>query len=158
MWRSSCMAMVGLLAFIGTAEAQSVNFNVFLSGDEEVPPVVTETSGQALLHTDARQTVIDFSLRIDDGDGILGVSGAHLHCAPAGENGPVVAFLAGPASPGFDGDVKIEGTLTDSSIININTACGGTISELTQEMLFGNVYVNVHSAEHPGGEVRGQVQ
>lgn len=156
MWRSSCMAMVGLLAFIGTAEAQSVNFNVFLSGDEEVPPVETETSGQALLHTDARQTVIDFSLRIDDGDGILGVAGAHLHCAPAGENGPVVAFLAGDAPPGFDGDLKIEGTLTDSSIVN--PACGETISELAQEMLFGNVYVNVHSVEHPAGVIRGQVQ
>lgn len=156
MVRSSCIAMVSLFALVGTAQAQSLNFHVFLSGDEEVPPVETETSGEALFHTDGRQTEMDFSLRVDDAQGILGVAGAHLHCGAAGENGPVVAFLAGQAAPGFDGDVKIEGTLKDSNIIN--PACGATISELAHEMIFGNVYVNVHSVANPGGEIRGQVE
>jgi hypothetical protein len=64
--------------------------------------------------------------------------------------------LAGPVPGGFDGKVRVQGTLTDANIVN--TACGSTISEIVDSMLAGNAYVNVHSAANPGGEVRGQIE
>ena len=84
------------------------------------------------------------------------MAGAHIHCAPEGENGPVATFLAGAFPGGLDGKVEIEATLTDANIIN--PACGSTLAELVQAMEAGNTYVNVHSAANPGGEVRGQIE
>lgn len=134
----------------------AVNFNVRLSGDNEVPPVVTDTSGTAILHVDRNLSEIRLKLDVRGGEAVLGAAGAHFHCAAAGENGPVVAFVAGSFPPGYDGEFQLRATLTDASIIN--PACGATIMELVGSMLDGNVYLNVHSTDHPGGVIRGQVQ
>ncbi|NIR48485.1 CHRD domain-containing protein, partial [candidate division KSB1 bacterium] len=131
-----------------------LEFKVDLTGDQEVPPVTTATTGEAEFEVNSDLTEIKFELEIEDAMDILAVAGAHIHCAPANQNGPIVAFLAGEVPGGFDGEVKIEGTLTDANIID--DACGATISELVQSMKDGNAYVNVHSAANPAGEVRGQ--
>lgn len=94
-------------------------------------------------------------MKITNGNDILGVAGAHIHCAPAGANGPVVAFLAAPVPGGFDGKVDVGATLTNANIIN--PACGATVAELLDAMAAGDTYVNVHSPAFPGGEVRGQI-
>lgn len=149
-------AFAVILMLANHAHAQSaLNFRVPLSGDEEVPPVETQTTGTALLHVNRQRTEIRYQLDIRQADAILAVAGAHLHCAPAGQNGPVFAFLAGVISGGLDGRVRIEATLTDNNITD--DLCGTTIEEVVQSMLDGSVYVNVHSAAHPGGEIRGQV-
>ena len=134
----------------------SVNFRVTLSGDNEVPPVMTDTTGTAIFHVDRTWTEIRFKLDVRDAEKVLGAAGAHLHCAPAGVNGPVVVFLAGMTPPGYDGDIQLRGTLNDDSILN--PACGENIAELVDAMLNGDVYVNVHSSLVPSGVVRGQVQ
>jgi len=146
-----------LISFAGPLQASNAfNFQVDLSGDNEVPPIDINTSGSAILHVDRNLSEIRLKLTVRDGDAVLGAAGSHFHCAPAGENGPVVAFVAGSFPPGYDGDFEIRATLTDASIIN--AACGATIAELVESMLDGNVYLNVHSTSHPGGVVRGQVE
>lgn len=134
----------------------AVNFQVALSGDNEVPPIVTDTTGSATFHVNRDWTEIRFKLDVRDADNVLGAAGAHLHCAPSGANGPVVVFLAGSFPPGYDGDIQLRGTLTDESILNPD--CGENIAELVDSMLTGNVYINVHSTNVPSGVVRGQVQ
>jgi hypothetical protein len=149
---------VALLTFVSLQlyANNAVNFQVTLSGDNEVPPVVTDTSGTAIFHVNQDWTEIRFKLDVNDADNVLGAAGAHLHCAPAGQNGGVVVFLAGSFPPGYDGDIQLRGTLNDSNIIN--PACGADIAELVDSMLAGNVYVNVHSTAVPSGVIRGQVQ
>jgi hypothetical protein len=150
------LTLLVVLAFFSIASGRSdLNFKVPLSGDQEVPPVVTDTSGKAELKVNRDRTEIRFKLEIKEAVDILAVAGAHIHCAPVGVNGPVILFLAGPVAGGFDGKVKIEGTLSDANIAN--TACGSTISAIVDSMLAGNAYVNVHSAANPGGEIRGQI-
>lgn len=134
----------------------AINFHIVLAGENEVPPVIGSTSGEAILHVDRDLSEIRFKLDVHDGDKVLGAAGAHLHCAPAGSNGPVVAFVAGSFPPGYDGHFQLRATLTDDSIIN--PACGTNIAELVDAILDGNVYLNVHSTDYPGGVVRGQVQ
>ena len=134
----------------------AVNFRVELSGDNEVPPVDIETTGVARLHVNQALTEIEVNLDVMNGVNILGAAGAHLHCAPAGVNGPVVAFLAGSFTPGFDGWWQLRVTLNDQNITN--PLCGATIVDLVESMLDGNVYLNVHSTDWPGGVIRGQVQ
>ena len=151
----AALSMAGTPAFAD----DELEFKAELSGAEEVPPVDTDTTGEAEFEVNEDFTRIDFKLEIEDAVGILGAAGAHIHCAPKGANGPVVAFLAGSVPPaGFDGDVEIEATLTNSSIVNANTDCGATIAELVEAMLDGETYVNVHSAANPSGEVRGQIR
>jgi hypothetical protein len=133
-----------------------LDFKAELTGAEEVPPVGTGTTAEAKFKVNAAQTEIEFELEIEDGVDVLGIAGAHLHCAPSGVNGPVVVFLAGAVPGGFDEDVEIKGTLTVANIVN--TSCGSTIPQLVQSMINGNVYVNVHSNAFPSGVVRGQVR
>ena len=149
------ICLVVVIAFASFAYGGS-NFKAKLSGAQEVPPVVTDTTGKAHFHIKSAETAIRFRLDIKDAVGALGAAGAHLHCAPAGFNGPVVAFLAASVPGGFDGKVQIRATLTGANIIN--PACGVTIADLVQAMRDGDVYVNVHSPAHPGGVIRGQVE
>lgn len=151
------LLLIGLLALTTANADRALNFKARLSGDQEVPPVMTVTTGTAILHVNRARTEIRFKLTVSNGAGILGVAGAHLHCGLAGFNGPVAAFLAGAAPPaGFEGEIQVRATLTDASVLPTN--CGGNIAELVEAMLNGEVYVNVHSVENPGGEVRGQVE
>ena len=154
------IAMIAIvMALSGVAQGGSggfseADFRAELSGANEVPPVETNTTGEAAFTV--RGDTIDFELEIINADNIFGVAGAHIHCAPAGVNGPVVAFLAGAVPGGFDGSVEVKATLSVANIVN--QSCGADIAELVESMSNGDAYVNVHSPAHPGGEARGQIQ
>lgn len=146
-----------LLALLNVAANEGTHiFRATLSGAEEVPPVDTATTGEVKFKVDRMMTQIEFDLRLHDGVDLMAVAGAHIHCAPAGVNGPVVVFLAGAVPGGFDGEVRLRATVTEANIVN--TACGATLAELVQSMQAGNTYVNVHTTANPGGEVRGQIE
>ena len=130
-------------------------YKATLSGDQEVPPVATETTGRLKLEFNNTETEAEITLSVNDGSRIRQ---AHLHCAPVGVNGPIVVFLAGDNAAGYNVDGKwiSQATVTDSSISN--PACGATLSALADSIRAGNVYVNVHSVVNPGGVIRGQVK
>jgi hypothetical protein len=148
------MLVLVTFALAGAARADEL-FKAILTGDEEVPPVTTETTGKAFLLLDKTATTIEFQLHVSGG---VRLTQSHIHCAPAGTNGPVVVFLAGLHSGGLDVDGKWVGnaTIKDSSIVN--TACGSTVADLAAAMRSGGAYVNVHSVANPSGVVRGQIQ
>lgn len=152
------VGLVALLALSGTAVGTPVeaDFEAELTGAEEVPPVATATTGEARFDVNEAETAIRYELEVQQATDILGAAGAHIHCAPAGQNGPVVVFLAGALPGGLDGQVEIKATLTQANIVN--DSCGATIAELVDSMEAGNTYVNAHSPAHPGGEVRGQIE
>lgn len=156
------LMLAGLLAASPVAtyagDDDDRRFKAVLSGGEEVPPVETRTRGKASFKVNRGFTKLRFRVRVRAKDvdvGLLGAAGAHIHCAPPGANGPVVAFLAGDVPAGFDGKVKFRGTLTDVNIVD--DACGTTIAELVDAIMDGDTYVNVHSLANPSGEVRGQI-
>lgn len=150
------LVIVAVLATALTSVAEAKDtFKAKLTGDQEVPPVDTDTEGRAKIQINKKQTGGEFTLTVNDG---VRVTQAHLHCAPAGANGPIVVFLAGhhPAGLNVDGKWISNATFTDTSIVN--AACGSTVAALAASMQAGDVYVNVHTVAHPGGEVRGQVE
>ena len=130
-------------------------FRAALTGAAEVPPVETDASGTATFRINKDATEITYRLRLRNIDNALAVAGAHIHCAPAGENGPVAAFLAGAVAGGLEGRVDIRAALTEQNVIP--TGCGDTLSELIDSMRAGETYVNVHSGDVPSGELRGQI-
>lgn len=147
----------------GAAGAQT--FKAKLTGDAEVDPVATSTSGKAKVRF--KGDVLKFWIKLRRAEGI---TQAHIHCAPEGSNGPIVAFLAGFHERGWDipkgrwvraelGDANVIAVNTNGD--NQNTACPDSIADLEDllaAMEAGNTYVNVHSIANRGGEVRGQLR
>jgi CHRD domain-containing protein len=146
-----------VFAFLGANSVAGAEelFKARLSGDNEVPPVVSDTAGRFEILVDKAATSGQYTLRVDSG---VRVTQSHFHCGPAGVNGPVIVFLAGPRPEGWDVDGKwvSNATITDANVVN--TACGATLAAIFEQARNGNVYVNVHSVAHPGGVARGQLE
>jgi hypothetical protein len=142
------------LAFTPIAGADE-SFQARLTGDQEVPPVATDTTGRFEILVNKDQTEGEYTLRVESG---VRVTQSHFHCGAAGVNGPIIVFLAGFHVAGWDVDGKWVSNATITNANVINTACGTTLAEIFEQARNGNVYVNVHSVAHPPGVVRGQLE
>jgi hypothetical protein len=134
-------------------------FVVELSGDNEVPAVETDGSGVATLTVNQAKTALNFTLKTRN---LEEIHMAHIHCGPSGVNGPVVAFLFGPADPPVTQDgLLARGVITDESVIDrVGGLCPFDVTgfdDLLELIKTGNAYVNVHTMAFPAGEIRGQV-
>lgn len=148
------MGVIALFTLVASSVAcesdgTGVDLEVFhanLAGDEEVPPVATDARGVALFNWDG--TTMSFSLTADD---IQDVTAAHIHEGEEGMNGGVVVTLYdGPVIEG--GEVIEQGEFSEPDEgVNL------TMAELLELMRTGGAYVNVHTEENPGGEIRGQI-
>lgn len=137
--------------------AQSHHFIAVQSGDEEVPPVDTRGRGTATFALSTDGTELAYRLITT---GVEGITQSHIHLGAFGENGPVIVFLFGLVPAGVSNSgVLAEGTITPSDLITRPDAgFGGTMPELVAAMRSGGAYVNVHTLDFPGGEVRGQIR
>ena len=134
------------------------NFRAHLSGAEEVPPADTPAQGQAIFKLSADGTELHYKLIVAN---IENVTQAHIHLAPVGQNGGVVAWLypAGPPAQlilGRSPGVLAAGTITGDDLVG--ELAGQSLDDLIDAIKAGNAYVNVHTAQFPGGEVRGQIR
>lgn len=155
--RSISVLVVLLLVFVATATVAAQghgpvdNFRAHLTGGEEVPAVETNAQGQAVFQFNNDASSLNFGLIVAN---IEDVVAAHIHCAPAGVNGPVgvTLFSGGPTS---DSGVLANGTITEPDPGN---GCQWTsLGEVQAAIESGDAYVNVHTLENPGGEIRGQI-
>lgn len=127
------------------------NFRAHLNGGGEVPPVDTSAQGQAIFQLSSDGSSLDFKLIVAN---IEDVFASHIHCAPAGVNGPVGVTLFGGATVSPDG-ILSQGTITAP---NAGNACGWeSLADVVDAIDAGGAYVNVHTTANPGGEVRGQL-
>lgn len=115
--------------------ADHVMFPLVLSGSNEVPAVTTMASGQGAFTLNTVTGSLRGAFMTSD----ITSNAAHIHQAPAGENGDVVLTLEATET-GYM--VPADTTLTD---------------ELETIMLDEGHYVNVHSAAYPAGELRAQI-
>jgi len=109
---------------------------VRLSGDKEVPAVQTAGSGSGTI-TMAKDGSVSGSVTTK---GVPGVA-AHIHFGAAGKNGPVIIPLTKSGDSTWV--VPAGAKLTDAHMSAYKA---------------GDLYVNVHTAAHKGGEVRGQIK
>jgi DNA-binding beta-propeller fold protein YncE len=123
-----------------------------LSGDQEDPPVTTAASGTATFELSADRTRLRYTVDVSDIEPSQ-IQQAHLHVAPRGINGPVVLFLvAGPPA-----SLPLRGELTAADLIPRTDVGVLDFDDFVGRLLAGDVYVNVHTMAHPGGEIRGQL-
>jgi hypothetical protein len=141
------------------------NFTAQLGGDQEVPPRTTNATGQTTFHL-RDETQLDFTLNMLNVENVVA---AHIHCAPAGENGAVGATLYGPLTPG-GGSVDVLVVQRAITAPDAENECGwADLAAVVEAMRSGNTYVNVHTddgvdppdtgaGDFPGGEIRGQIK
>ncbi len=110
--------------------------NVMLSGNQEVPPVSTAATGSGII-TVLMDRSVSGSVTTS---GVAG-SAAHIHLAAPGQNGPVIVPL----------------NKTGDNVWSVPPAIRLNDAQYEAYRL-GNLYVNVHSAANPGGEIRGQIK
>jgi hypothetical protein len=114
-------------------------FTATLSGSDEVPPVTTTGTGSVTATLDGTT----FSLSGSYSNLSGAATAAHVHTGAVGVNGPILFNLTA-AEGVYAGSGTLSGTqsLTSDQINTLNT---------------GGLYVNVHTAANPNGEIRGQL-
>lgn len=127
----------------GQLIADDVSLWAMLDGWQEVPPHDSPSTGYAAITFNPGTKAISVHVEIDDFPNP--VVNSHIHTAPVG--------VAGPVTLGFGGEavyIRVGDDLTGEFL---NLVWPGT----STVMLNGGTYVNVHSAQYPGGEIRGQI-
>lgn len=132
--RTLVATAAGALLAAGLASAEDVA--VSLSGDQEVPAVTTSAKGTGKI-TIADDKSVSGSIETT---GMMGTA-AHIHEAPPGQNGKPVITLEKKGDNEWV--VPAGAKLTDAQYASFKA---------------GNLYVNVHSAAHKGGEIRTQLK
>jgi hypothetical protein len=144
------------LILVGTAATQSYGQNekyrAKLDGDNEVPPVNSTADG--VINFKAKDSSMSWKMNIT---GITDATGAHIHKAKNGTNGDVVVDLLKLSKhSNTPQGMVMRGNITDSSLTG--PMKGQTLKDLQTAMANGDTYVNVHTKDHPKGEIRGQVK
>ncbi len=133
------------------------HFGTHLSGREEVPANSSRAQGQAVFTLSADGLSLSYTLIVAN---IVDVTQAHIHMAPAGANGGVVAWLYPSAPPlqlipGRSQGILGQGVITAASLVG--ALAGQTLQDLLDAIAAGNAYVNVHTVQRAPGEIRGQI-
>ncbi len=124
-----------------------------LLGKDEVPPVQTRAIGFVFFMLSKDSMTLHFFLFVAR---IENVTASHIHLAAVGVNGPVVVPLyLGPMIAGKFNGVLAKGTITAQNLTG--PLAGQPLQALLTQIEAGNTYVNVHTTQHPGGEIRGQL-
>jgi hypothetical protein len=134
LFRSAAFLTAGI-ALAGIA-AHAADVAVKLTGDQEVPPVTSAATGLGTIVIKNDKTVSG-SIKTTGIEGTV----AHIHLAEPGKNGPPIITLTKTADTTWS--VPEGAKLTDDQYKSFKD---------------GNLYVNVHSAEHKGGEIRTQLK
>ncbi len=135
MKKSMLTVTIAAIGAFASALALAAEVNVKLSGDAEVPPVKSAGGGGG-------KFMIGDDGSVSGGVTTTGIAGmaAHIHLGAAGKNGPMILPLT------KEGDTY--------------KAPAGSKLNPDQMHAFkaGDLYVNVHTAENKGGELRGQLK
>lgn len=151
------VAMAAAFFAVSSMHGATETFSASLVGDNEVPPI--NSAGKASFSLTIGST-ITFTMTYS------GVSSSpifsHIHFAPRKVAGGVMIFLCGgggqPACPTTTSGT-FSGTITAANVTG-PTAQGVAAGDLTSALEIirdGEGYVNLHTTNFPGGEIRGQL-
>ena len=129
-----------VLAAFSLAAARSTIWTAALSSGQEVPKqVVVNTAGHGLFKGTVSGTTLKWKLTYAKLTGPA--TAAHIHMAAKGKSGNVVVPLCGPTP-------KCRSGITGSA-----TVSASVLAAFKKHLL----YVNIHTAKNPNGEIRGQL-
>lgn len=134
-YRTPLVAVAAAMVLVApAARAEMMEFSADLTAAAQVPPVDSTATGSAAITVDTVASTISWTVTAD------GLTGE-----------PTAAHIHGPAGP----------TENAPPTIDMSSAIMEGSADITEAQLAdlqaGNTYVNVHTAEFPDGEIRGQV-
>ncbi|MCW6507606.1 CHRD domain-containing protein [Lichenifustis flavocetrariae] len=135
---AALVATGSLAGAVQPASAEMITYKADLSAKNEVPPTGTAGTGHLTATYDTDSKALSYKI---DYSGLSGpATAAHFHGpAPVGKNAGVVVPITGSLASPIEG----KATLT---------------SDQAKSLADGEMYFNVHTEAHKGGEIRGQVE
>jgi hypothetical protein len=139
---------------LASEAAPPIVFNVQMRAENEPGPIsLSESKGHAQVMVFEDGTV-EFTFTINNKSGET-FTRAHIHKAPAGENGPIHWDFLEPADPLTsisDQPSQLRGIGRPRTILGVTVVAADLLANPS------GYYVNVHSIAFPGGAVRGQLE
>lgn len=129
-----------------------------LRGFAQVPPILTAATGTFRARVSGGAVQYELAYQDLSSDAFA----AHIHFGHPTDNGGILVFLCGgddkPACPLREGTVR--GTITAENILAVpeQGVAAGDARGFLRIVRDGLAYVNVHTQNFPGGEIRGQVR
>jgi CHRD domain-containing protein len=132
------LAAVLLIAFAAPARAEHIRLSANLDGVSEVPPIESAGTATATVWFDKDTGTVTWDVYWS------GLSGA-----------PTAAHFHGPASKTNRAGVQVD--LGGNGFVSPFRGSARLTAEQADQLLAGQWYMNIHTAAHPDGEIRGQV-
>ena len=167
------LGAVCALALASDAAAVIIHYKADLSGLNEIPPVLTTGSGTGDVYYDTVAHTLEIDLTWSDLVGTTTV--AHIH-APATaaqiaaaipfngtwgvatQPGTLTGFPTGLNSGSYDGSAYSlldEANFTTGFLSNNGGSAAAAEAALIAYFDSGKAYINIHSGQFPGGEIKG---
>ena len=158
-------SVVGLAAALPAA-AHDAQYRATLTGTAEIPSNASPATGNALITVDFDTLMMDVQISFA---GLIGTTTAsHIHCCtttPGSANVGVATTL--PTFTGFPSGVTsgnydhvFDMSLASSynpAFVTAQGSVSNAFNALVAGMETGNAYLNIHTTQFPGGEIRGLV-
>jgi hypothetical protein len=145
--RTSTAIAGALLMVAGRAAPASADVNTFialLNSGQEVPITDSDAIGVSHLTYDSKSKMLCFSISY------LGLEN--------GEDDETQAHFHGPAVAGQNGSVLFAISPGVAGLGSPKSGCVGPLEKDQKKALQkGQIYINIHTNDHPNGEIRGQV-
>jgi hypothetical protein len=140
MMRLKVFAVGAALALAASsASAETLHFGASLKGADETPPNDSAGTGKVTATLDTATKLFKYKVAYS---GLTGpAKAAHFH---------------GPAAPGADAPPVVP--VPTSALANPMRGSATLTDEQIGQLEGGKWYFNIHTAAHPGGELRGQVE
>jgi hypothetical protein len=138
---------------------QATSFSARLTGAQETPAVNTAATGRFSAELQDNDTALSFELSARGFNDQNRITQAHIHIAPRGVPGSVVVFLFPTSTNGTAGNKGVDGRnfSVSGTVTAVDMVGGATFAQLVQALRTGNAYANIHTTNHGGGEIRGQI-
>jgi hypothetical protein len=137
-----------------SATEDSTIFTTSLAGTNEVPGNGSAASGGCSVQVSGGTA--SYSVAVN---GISNITGAHIHIAPSGANGPIrVVLFPNPGGANFTTATGAVNGILRQGDFNGGQVVAITFDDLVNQLRTGNAYCNVHTTAFPAGEIRGQFQ
>jgi hypothetical protein len=129
---------VGAMCLMATTplQAKTIHFSTALNGASEVPRNTTSGTGTVKADLDTATNAFTYTVTYTGLTGPATMAHFHGPAAP-GANAPPIVVIKSLQSP-----------IKDSAVLTGDQA---------KDLQAGKWYFNVHTAAHPGGEIRGQL-
>jgi len=143
------------LALVLATHASAQTLTTTMNGGEETPVINTGMVGTAEVSVDRVNREVAVTLNVFNTP--TATTAGHIHVGPAGIAGPVVLnFPAGVV--GRTGDFAMTFRLGERDFVARPAQGINTMDDIIQAIVNGNAYVNIHTTQNPGGEIRGQLK